>query len=71
VAAVAPEQQRILVAVVAPQQQRILVAGSRIQVEKHRVPVQAEQPMAQAWVSTISATTMLSPKDTPLTRNMG
>lgn len=58
-------------AVAAPEQQRILVADSRIQAQEHRMPVQAEQPMAQAWVSTISATTMLSPKDTPLTRNMG
>ena len=46
VAVVAPEQQRIPAAVVAPQQ-RILVAGSRIQVQKHRMPVEAERPIAQ------------------------
>jgi len=60
------------VAVAAPEQQRILVAGSRIQVQEHHMPVGAECPLAQAWdSSTISATTMLSPQDTPLTRNMG
>jgi len=59
------------VAVAAPEQQRILVADLRIQVQEHRMPVEAECPIAQAWVSTISATTMLSPQETPLTRNMG
>ena len=66
-----PEQQRILVAVAAPEQQRILVAGSRIQAPEHRMPVQAERPIAPARVSTILATAMLRPEDTPLTRNMG
>ncbi len=58
-------------AVVAPKQQRILMAGSHIQVQEYRMPVGAERPIAQAWLSTIPATTMLSPKDTPLTLNMG
>ncbi|HZD06874.1 MAG TPA: hypothetical protein VE176_01430 [Candidatus Limnocylindrales bacterium] len=58
-------------AVAAPGQERILVAGSRIQVREHRMPAGAECPIAQAWVSTISAITMLGPGDTPLTRNMG
>jgi hypothetical protein len=59
------------VAVAAPEQQRILVADFRIQVQEHRMPVEAEFPLAQAWLSTITATIMLSPEDTPLTRNMG
>jgi hypothetical protein len=54
---------------VADPDQRILVADSRIQVQEHRM--EAEPPIAQAWVSTISATTMFSPEDTPLTHNMG
>jgi hypothetical protein len=67
----APEQRRILVAVAAPEEQRILAAGSRIQVQEHRMPVEPEHPIAQGWVSTIWATTMLGPEDKPLTRNMG
>jgi len=59
------------VAVVATQQQRILVAGSRIQVEKHRMPVAAGRPIAPTWVSTVSTATMRSPEDKPLTHNMG
>jgi len=66
-----PEQQRILVAVAAPEQQRIPVAGSRIQAPEHGMSVEAERPIAAARVSTILATAMLSPEDTPLTRNMG
>jgi hypothetical protein len=58
------------VAVAAPEQQRIL-EDFRIRAEEHRMPVQAAHPIAQAWVSTISAITKLSPEDTPLPRNMG
>ena len=54
-------------AVAAPEQQRILVAGYRIQMQEHRMPVGAECPLAQAWVSTISATTILTPWGTLLT----
>jgi hypothetical protein len=68
---VAARRQRILVAVAAPERQRILVAGSRIQVQEHRMPVGAECPITQAWVSTISAITMLRPEDTLFTHNMG
>ena len=66
-----PEHQRILVAVAAPEQQRIPVAGSRIQAPEHGMPVEAERPIAPAWVSTTSVTRMLSPGEMPLTRNMG
>lgn len=58
-------------AAAALEQQRMLAAESRIQAEEYRMLVQVERPITQAWVSIISAATILAPRGTLFTRNTG